>query len=92
MMKAWIQETVVEILQHTASYNEEVASVVLENAPKNATYASSTIQKEILSIFASKIQKFIREEIDDAKICIIVDESRDESKKGANGYSSAVCW
>lgn len=39
------------------------------------------IQKEILSIFASKAQKFIRDEIGEAKFCIIVDESRDESKR-----------
>ncbi|XP_057803144.1 uncharacterized protein LOC131018438 [Salvia miltiorrhiza] len=70
-----------EILKYTASYNEEVASVVLENAPKNASYTSHSIQKEILSVYASKIQKFIRAEIGDEKFCIIVDESRDESKR-----------
>ena len=30
---------------------------------------------------ASKIKNVIREEIDDAKFCIIVDEARDQSKK-----------
>ncbi|XP_057793218.1 uncharacterized protein LOC131009829 [Salvia miltiorrhiza] len=75
------REFFLEILKYTASYNEEVASVVLENAPKNALYTSHSIQKDILSVYASKIQKFIRAEIGDEKFCIIVDESQDESKR-----------
>ncbi|KAG8385887.1 hypothetical protein BUALT_Bualt03G0091800 [Buddleja alternifolia] len=71
----------IEILKHTASYNNEVSLAVLENAPQNASYHSPQIQKEILSIYARKIQKFIREEIGDAKYCLIVDESRNESKR-----------
>ncbi|XP_057779793.1 uncharacterized protein LOC130998392 [Salvia miltiorrhiza] len=70
-----------EIINHTASYSDEVKSVVLGNAPQNASYTSHQIQKEILFIYASKIHKFIREKIGDAKYCIIVDESRDESKR-----------
>ena len=34
-----------------------------------------------MQIIASKIKNVIREEIDDAKFCIIVDEARDQSKK-----------
>ncbi|XP_028081040.1 zinc finger MYM-type protein 1-like [Camellia sinensis] len=64
-----------------ASYNEDVAAVVLENAPQNASYHSHGIQKQILSIFSDKIQKFIREEINDGNFCILVDESEDESKR-----------
>ncbi|KAG8386355.1 hypothetical protein BUALT_Bualt03G0140200 [Buddleja alternifolia] len=71
----------IEILKHTTSYNNEVSLAVLENAPQNASYHSPQIQKEILSIYARKIQKFIREEIGDAKYCLIVNESRDESKR-----------
>nr|XP_023884511.1 zinc finger MYM-type protein 1-like [Quercus suber] len=56
------------------------ARVVLENAPWNAKYTSPTIQKEILHILASKVRNAIREEIRDAKFCILVDEARDESK------------
>ncbi|KAI3461836.1 hypothetical protein Pfo_018499, partial [Paulownia fortunei] len=70
-----------EIMKHTASYNDEVRSIVLENAPQNASYTSPQIQKEILSLYASRIQRFIREEIGDAKYCLIVHESRDESKR-----------
>lgn len=54
---------------------------MLENAPKNAKYTSSEVQKEILSIVARKVQKSIREEIGTSKFCIMADEARDESKK-----------
>ncbi|XP_028103563.1 uncharacterized protein LOC114302698 [Camellia sinensis] len=63
------------------SYDGDVADVVLHKAPQNASYYSHRIQKEILSIFFDKIQRFIREEIDEAKFCIIVNEARDESKR-----------
>ncbi|KAK4592881.1 hypothetical protein RGQ29_017153 [Quercus rubra] len=58
-----------------------LASVVLENAPGNAKYTSPTIQKEILHILANNVRNAIREEIGDAKFCILVDEARDESKR-----------
>ena len=64
-----------------ASYNDEVAKVVLENAPYNSKYTSHQIQKEILYIISSKVRKHIREEIGDSKFCIVVDEARDESKR-----------
>ncbi|KAA3457199.1 zinc finger MYM-type protein 1-like [Gossypium australe] len=67
--------------KHTASYNERVASVVLDNAPQNASYTSHSVQKEILHIFAKKIRCFIREEIGELKFCIIVNVARDESKR-----------
>ncbi|KAI3461491.1 hypothetical protein Pfo_018154 [Paulownia fortunei] len=70
-----------EIMKHIASYNDEVRSTILKNAPQNASYTSPQIQKEILSLYASRIQRFIREEIGDAKYCLIVDKSRDESKR-----------
>ncbi|XP_028055194.1 zinc finger MYM-type protein 1-like [Camellia sinensis] len=72
---------VIELIKLLASYNEDVATVVLENAPKNASYHSHGIQKQILSIFSDKIQKFICEEINDGNFCILVDESEDESKR-----------
>ncbi|CAL9020865.1 unnamed protein product [Prunus brigantina] len=62
--------------------NVEVEKVVLENAPGNAKYIASTIQKEILNIFANKVRKKIREEVgEDGKFCILVNEALDESKK-----------
>ena len=64
-----------------ALYNKDVAGVVLENAPGNAKYTSGEVQKEIVGILALEVQKAIREEIGNAKFCIMVDEARDESKK-----------
>nr|XP_023899115.1 uncharacterized protein LOC112010965 [Quercus suber] len=54
---------------------------IIEKALKNATYTSPRIQKEILHVFSAKVKKAIREEIGDAKFCIMVDETRDESMK-----------
>ncbi|XP_050285526.1 uncharacterized protein LOC126725069 [Quercus robur] len=53
----------------------------MTKAPKNATYTSLHIQKEILYVISTKVKKAIREEIGDAKFCILVDEARDESMK-----------
>ncbi|XP_030924484.1 zinc finger MYM-type protein 1-like [Quercus lobata] len=69
-----------EILDLVVSYNEYVAEAI-EKAPKNASYKSPKIQKEILHVFSNKVKKAIREEIGDAKFCLIVDEARDESMK-----------
>jgi hypothetical protein len=70
-----------ELIQILASYNERVASVVLEKCSKSAKYTSHSIQKEILHVIASKVRDKIREDIGDSKFCIIVDEARDESKR-----------
>jgi hypothetical protein len=70
-----------ELVKLLASYNDEVAKVVLDNAPKNAKYTSHKIQKKLLEIIASRVRKHIREEIGDSKFCILVDEARDESNK-----------
>ncbi|KAL0012916.1 hypothetical protein SO802_008024 [Lithocarpus litseifolius] len=69
-----------EILDLVVSYNEYVAEAI-EKAPKNASYKSPKIQKEILHVFSNKVKKAIREEIGDAKFCLIVDEARDESMR-----------
>ncbi|KAL0000516.1 hypothetical protein SO802_014297 [Lithocarpus litseifolius] len=61
-------------------WNEKVAEII-EKAPKNATYTSPRIQKEILHVFSAKVKKAILEEIGDAKFCIMVNEARDESMK-----------
>ncbi|KAL6584269.1 hypothetical protein OROMI_003558 [Orobanche minor] len=70
-----------ELLHLLASYNDEVAKVILHNAPYNSKYTSGEIQKEILSILANKVRKHIRSEVGDSGFCVMVDESRDESKK-----------
>ena len=55
--------------------------VVLENSPYNSRYTSPKIKNEILHIIASKVRKYVREEVGYSKYCIIVDEARDESKR-----------
>ena len=75
------QGNFLEMVKLLASYDEEVKAVVLSNAPQNAKYTSPQIQKEILNVIADNVQKAIRSEIGDAKFCIIVDESRDESRR-----------
>ncbi|CAM8934443.1 unnamed protein product [Rhodiola kirilowii] len=71
----------IEIIKTYASMNDESAKVVLENAPKHSMYIAPSIQKEILDIIATKIRNKIRQEIGDAKFCILVDESLDVSHK-----------
>ena len=73
-------ENFLEILYLTVSYNEQVAEVMAK-APKNTSYTSPMIQKEILHIFWTKVKEAIHDEIGDAKFCIIVDKARDESMK-----------
>ncbi|XP_059458397.1 uncharacterized protein LOC132187992 [Corylus avellana] len=75
------QGNFIELVKLLASYNDDVAGLVLENAPKNAKYTSPKIQKEMLHIIANKVRNAIRKEIGDAKFCILVDEAQDESKK-----------
>ncbi|XP_061362827.1 uncharacterized protein LOC133306518, partial [Gastrolobium bilobum] len=70
-----------EMIKFLASYNQEVALVVLEKAPQNASYSSPRIQKESLHVFSQKVKDTIREEISNAKFCLIVDEASDVSKK-----------
>jgi hypothetical protein len=70
-----------ELIELVSMYNEKVAKVVLENAPRNVKYTSHHIQKDILYVLAKRVRNAIREEIGDSKFCIIVDEARDESKK-----------
>jgi len=74
------RENFLEILNLIVSYNEQIAEVIAK-APKNASYTSPMIQKEILHIFSTKVKETIRKEIGNAKFCIIVDEARDESMK-----------
>lgn len=75
------QGNFLELVKLLAAYNKDVRDVVLENAPQNAKYTSHPVQQEILSLLSRKVQKNIREEIGNSKFCIMVDESRDESKK-----------
>ena len=62
-------------------YNNNVVEIMRKAPKKNATYTSPQIQKEIPHVISTKVKKAIREEISDAKFCILVDEARDESMK-----------
>ncbi|GKE41562.1 zinc finger MYM-type protein 1-like protein, partial [Tanacetum coccineum] len=59
-----------ELVKLLALYNKDVARVVLEKAPKNAKYTSPDIQKELLQMFAMKVQEAIRDEIGTTKFCL----------------------
>ena len=53
----------IELIKFSSTFNDKVASIVLENALGNAKYTSPTIQREILHILASNVRNAIREEI-----------------------------
>ncbi|KAF3433600.1 hypothetical protein FNV43_RR24702 [Rhamnella rubrinervis] len=61
-----------------ARCNIGIKNVVFDNAPGNAKYIASSIQKEILHIYANKVRKLIRQEIGNNKYCILVDEANKE--------------
>ena len=67
-------------LELMVSYNNNVVEIMTK-APKNATYTSPQIQKEILHVISTTMKKAIREETGDAKFCILVNEAHDESMK-----------
>nr|XP_011468626.1 PREDICTED: zinc finger MYM-type protein 1-like [Fragaria vesca subsp. vesca] len=46
--------------------------VILQNSPRNAKYISLSIQKQLLNILGNRVRQMIREEVDDAKFCILV--------------------
>ena len=70
-----------EMIRLIRRLNVDIDDVVLEKAPKNTKYTSSTIQKEILHILVNKVRKKICEEVRDAKFCILVDKAKDASNK-----------
>ncbi|KAL5740100.1 hypothetical protein ACOSQ2_029280 [Xanthoceras sorbifolium] len=75
------RENFIELIKLQARVNNEIAGVVLDNAAQNAKYTSPMIQHELLKILADCVRDKIREEIGDAKFCILIDESVDESNK-----------
>ena len=70
-----------ELLGLLAEFNPDLAKVILGNSPYNSKYTCPDIQKEILSIYASKVRRHIREEIGDSKFSILVDETCDVAKR-----------
>ena len=44
-----------ELIKLVSNFNEDVAKVVLENAPQNAKYTSHHVQKDILHVLAKRV-------------------------------------
>ncbi|KAK9047973.1 hypothetical protein SSX86_033065 [Deinandra increscens subsp. villosa] len=70
-----------ELLKVMGEINEEIGKVTLNNAPKNSQMTAPAIQKDICYCFAQEVLKMIFEELGDDVFSILVDESRDVSKK-----------
>ena len=75
-----------ETLDIVIFWNEKVVEII-EKDPKNATYTSPRIQNEILYVYSTKVKKAIREEIGDAKFCIMVFRYVD-----TEGFVKAFFW
>lgn len=58
-----------------------MVDVALKNAPKNLELVSSTIQKDIMEACAWKTVKAIKEDLEDEKFALLVDESHDVKYK-----------
>lgn len=71
----------IQLIKLQARVNKEIAEVVLDNASDKAKYTSPLIQQELLKIIVDSVQTKIHDEVGDAKYCILVDESVDESSK-----------
>ncbi|KAK1376359.1 hypothetical protein POM88_032552 [Heracleum sosnowskyi] len=71
----------IEMVKTFGRLSPDISNVILENAPKNATYTSPKVQKDILHIFSSKVRNKIRNEVENSKFCILVDEAIDASHK-----------
>ncbi|XP_073119771.1 uncharacterized protein [Henckelia pumila] len=71
----------IEMLKFMGKWNASIGEVILEKAPGNAKYISPKVHKEILHIIGNRIRNKIRDEIEDSKFCILVDEAKDVSNK-----------
>ncbi|XP_076899643.1 uncharacterized protein LOC143553548 [Bidens hawaiensis] len=71
----------IEFLKLLGEINEDIAKVILSNAPGRCQMIAPSIQKEICNCFAQEVLKKIFNELGDDVFAILVDESRDISKK-----------
>ncbi|XP_076953318.1 uncharacterized protein LOC143627358 [Bidens hawaiensis] len=71
----------IELLKLFGVVNEEIDKVILSNAPRNNQLTAPSIQKEICNCFAAEVLKKIFDELCDDVFSILVDESRDVSKR-----------
>ncbi|XP_073298470.1 uncharacterized protein [Primulina huaijiensis] len=70
-----------ELVKFQGELSKEIGDIILDKASKNAKYTSPSIQQEILKIIADLLRSKIRDEVRDAKFCILVDEAVDESHR-----------
>ena len=70
-----------ELLKYTASQNEAVRKVVMNNVPKNNQMTSHPIQKDIAHCFAEEVTKSVIQKINNDVFGLLVDESADISDK-----------
>ena len=75
------QRNFLEVLKFLADHNQEVKSVVLNNAPQNLKLTAPNIQKDIISVATSETIKVIIRELGDALFSVLIDEARDVSTK-----------
>ncbi|XP_021724711.1 uncharacterized protein LOC110692023 [Chenopodium quinoa] len=78
------QGNYLEFRKVLAAYYKDVSKAIRQ-VPYNAKYTAPSILKEILHIISNKVRNYIRQEIGNSKFCIIVDETRDESKREQMG-------
>ncbi|KAK9705060.1 hypothetical protein RND81_07G030800 [Saponaria officinalis] len=71
----------IELLKFLAQHDQNIAKVVLENAPKNCILASSKIQKQIVNACAMDTTMKIVKELDGNFFGILADESADIADK-----------
>ncbi|KAM3359379.1 zinc finger MYM-type protein 1-like [Capsicum galapagoense] len=70
-----------EFLRWYGDINEDVESIILENASKNKMMCCPKIQKDIVDACAKETIKVIMEDLDGDYFGILVDESKDISHK-----------
>ncbi|XP_042012272.1 zinc finger MYM-type protein 1-like [Salvia splendens] len=79
------QGNFLEFLKVISSCNEEIASVVLKNAPDNLKLTSPDIQRDIINAFTVETTKAIVHAMRSEFFSILVDECRDVSVKEQMG-------
>ncbi|XP_047948935.1 zinc finger MYM-type protein 1-like [Salvia hispanica] len=79
------QGNFLEFLKVISSCNEEIASVVLKNAPENLNLTSPDIQRDIINAFDVETTKAIVHDMGNEFFSILVDECRDVSVKEQMG-------
>ncbi|XP_031265295.1 zinc finger MYM-type protein 1-like [Pistacia vera] len=75
------QGNFLELLQFLANHNEDYNAVAFKNAPDNLKLTSPKIQKDIVSAASNETVSAIIRDLGDSLFSIMIDESRDISRK-----------